>query len=439
LAALTRRGVVAGALALPALRGTAQGMPDLVVVGAGLAGLAAARAATEGGARVVVLEARDRIGGRVHTWRDGPFPIDLGAQLIHGTRGNPMTALAERAGQAVARVSIESALLMDRGRVADYDGPAMIGAMDLLSAAMDLAGENTDISIAEGLRRVEPGAGSNPELAFLLAANFAAEYGADPEDLSAWWFDAGKAFPHVDGVLPDGAGRLPEALAGGLDIRLNAAATALRERAGAVTLDTAAGPVTAGAAIVTLPLSLLKSGALRIDPGLPARQRAAIAALGMGDLHKTFLRIDRFPFDPDAHWIEQVPETPGRWMTFLSLVPSLGLPVLVAFHGGAEARRLDRTPPAAIQAEAGAALSRMAGRPVTARLLAASDWSLQPLTRGAYSFHAPGSTPDDRTALATPLSPRLALAGEATSVDYPATMHGALLSGQAAARALGLG
>ena len=181
----------------------------VVVVGAGVAGLAAARELADAGAEVVVLEARDRIGGRIFTDRSTGQPVDLGASWIHGVRGNPVVPLAGRRHP----FDYENAELFERGRTVAWP------SLDRLLRRAAAYGErlDEDVPLAVGLRRA--GArGRRVEQAIVTEIEH--EYAADVEDLSLWWWYEGDAFGGGDALLPEGYDAVPRRLARGLDVRL---------------------------------------------------------------------------------------------------------------------------------------------------------------------------------------------------------------------------
>lgn len=441
---MRRRGALGmlAALAGPwtARRARADADQGVAVVGAGMAGLAAARALVERGRTVTVYEARDRIGGRVWTDRSWPgLPVDLGASWIHGVRGNPLTALADEAVVARAKTDYDSASARGDG----VEAPSPPEPWGLLEAAQDALPEGRDRSLAEAVaalprwRRLAPAARAALRSAVHRAVEH--EYGGDWTRLSARHFDAGQEFGGGDVLFPDGYDGLVRHAARGLDIRTGAVVRGLRAVRGGVELDLAdQGRVRAAAAVVTVPLGVLQAGAVAFDPALsPARLRA-VAALGMGLLNKGWLRFERPPPVPSVDWIENLSATQPRWAEWLNPGPATGLPLLLGFNAAQTADAIETLDDAATLASATEALRAMFGSGFPAPLAARfTRWRADPFSRGAYSFVATGATPGDRRALAgTDWDGRLAFAGEATSADHAATVHGAWLSGLAAARAL---
>lgn len=235
-------------------------------------------------------------------------------------------------------------------------------------------------------------------------------------------------------MFPTGYDAVARALADGLDVRLGAVVSRVEWGDDGVRVHTSAGVLAAAHAIVTLPLGVLKSGAVTFSPDLPAVNRQAVERLGMGLMNKVWLTFPR-RFWGDADWINRAVDPVGRFTQFFA--PRTATPMLVGFHTGAHARDLERRSDDETVAGALAALRATYGADVPAPVEThVTRWSADPFARGAYSFVAAGATPADRVALATPLGRAVFFAGEATHTGYPSTVHGAYLSGVAAAKAV---
>jgi len=428
----------------------------VLVVGAGLAGLAAARELQSRGHQVVVLEARERIGGRLWTSRVWPdLPMDWGASWIHGVRDNPLTALADRAGAPRVRTRYARAVGYDaQGQVfTRADERERERVRDRMDEALKQAQRREgDASVAQAVAGLWRGEGGDAEAArrwvpFILSSDFEQEYAGGADELSAHWHDSAEAFAGGDALFPQGFDALAGHLAQGLDIRTRQVVESIDWREGPVRVRTrherASGEVVQGRweaeqVLVTLPLGVLKAGDVTFEPALPESHRRALQRLGMGVLNKTFLRFERAFWPHDVDWLEHRSQQPGHWTQWVSFQQALGQPVLLGFNAAQRARELEGLSDAQVVESAMQTLRSIFGprvpRPVAFQI---TRWASDPFARGSYSFHAVGSTPKMRDRLAESLQGRVFWAGEATHRQHFGTAHGALLSGLRAANEMG--
>lgn len=438
-------GAIGASLAAPAVAACARTPEAVIIIGAGMAGLAAARALTRRGARVTLLEARGRPGGRIHTsrvWRDAP--VDLGASWIHGEQGNPLTALARACGAETVVTRQDNAGLYIAPELAaiGVTGLGAPWAAGLVERALARARQaDADMSLRAAIDRISPPDQRTParaaQLEHHLAGAYEQEYAGGAHELSAWWTGSDAMFGGEDVLFPGGYDQLTGYLARGLDIRFNTAVAQVRWGGPGVEAVLASGEaLRADRVIVTVPLGVLKAGGIRFTPELPQDKQAAIERLSMGLLNKLFLRFEAAFWPAGMDWHECMKREPGLWSQWVSLARA-GAPVLMGFTGGDAAREIEPQEDRAILADASATLRDMFGSAMPAPVaVQMTRWGRDPLAGGAYSFYAVGSSPADREALARPEGGgAVCLAGEACSAEYPGTVHGAFLSGLAAAAA----
>jgi len=419
---------------------------SIVVIGAGFAGLAAARNLADAGQAVVVVEARDRIGGRVWTsraWHD--TPLDLGASWIHGSRGNPLATLASRLRLRTIVTDYDRAITYDTdGREPNRTRQSFIGSLeDTIEGAIVRARRRSgdlsvEAAIADGINLGALSEAERRALHYVLNSNLEHEFGGDISDLSARYFDEEDDYDGDDLLMADGYDVLAGHLASGLDIRTGHEVTHVAWSASGVTVTTSQGVVRADRAVVTLPLGVLQHGGIVFDPPLPESKRLAINALGSGTLNKLYLQFPQAFWPRQYDWIGYVSAERGHFSEWLGGFDRyLGRPVLLAFNAGRFGEVIEGWSDEAIVRAAMDTLRTIYGRGIpepTAHQL--TRWKTDPYAFGSYSFYKVGSTPASRRALAAPVGGRLFFAGEATSLDSPSTVTGAYESGQDAAEAL---
>jgi monoamine oxidase len=413
----------------------------VLVLGAGMAGLSAARHLVDAGAHVTVIEARARIGGRTWTstlWPD--LPLDMGASWLHGISGNPLTTLANSLGAARTPTTYSSSITFDEtGGIIDFL-PTVRRAWSLVALAQRRAEKlDHDISLKQAIENLPEWIALAPKdrglMRLAINTRIEHEYSGDWNRLSARNFDDGTEFPGGDVVFNAGYGPLVAHQASGLNIRLNEAVREITLAGTGVCARTTKGQHSADRVIVTLPLGVLKSGLLRFShPFAPNRQRA-IDRLEMGLLNKCWLRFDRAFWPADVNWFDHLAVEEGLWADWLNGMPSTGQPVLVGFNAASMADRIEALDDHTTVASAMAALRAMFGtgipRPIGHQI---TRWHQDAYALGSYSFNPVGASADDRRALFGPdWEGRLLFAGEATSHDHPGTVHGALMTGLAAA------
>lgn len=429
--------LVGGGLAAGCAPGPPAGTPPdgkaVLVVGAGMAGLSAARSLADAGWPVRVIEARDRIGGRVHTNRDWGVPLEMGASWIHGTTDNPLMELAHHARAELVSTDYYgwAKLAVDpRLSPLDYDPEAWRtfvrrarGHVDSgsLGAAVDAAATRAELSDSD-----------RAQLGFYITTEIENEYAASADQLSANTFDHGDYSDGDQDVVTSGYDALPRLLAEGLQIQLTTPVTAIARRDNSVVVRAGNRSFEGPAAIVTVPLGVLKSGAIAFDPPLPDPQLRAVNALGFGVLSKSFFRFSRRSWDVENAFYQYIGTEPGTWSQWFSL-PSAAGPIMLAFNAGDRGRWAEAARPAELMASALPIARRLFGGDVSPIEVRSSAWAVDPYTLGSYSFHAPGSGLDDRRRLAEPIGERLYLAGEAVGTNNPATATGAVVSGRYAA------
>lgn len=333
----------------------------VVVIGAGAAGLAAAHDLSETGHDVVVVEARDRIGGRVHTRTLGGAPVDLGASWIHGVDGNPLAELAATADVDWFPADFDSVVVRGVGGEPISD-EELEGAERRLASFLEVAGQGR--SIGDVLETAEESLTDRERdvLLYVVAVELEHEFGVDIRELPLAAVDEGDEFGGGDGLLPAGMLQLLAPLAAAAPIRTSTIVRRVRYGTDGVEILLDSGEaLDADRVVVTVPLGVLQAGDITFDPPLPATNQGAIDRLGMGILEKVAVRFDQPFWDETAQYLGYARADEERMVEWVNLLPVLGQPVLVALIAGRTAAQLASSSDQAILDEATAVLAAMYG------------------------------------------------------------------------------
>ncbi len=415
---------------------------DVLVIGAGIAGLRAAEVLAAKGRRVIVLEARDRIGGRIHTDRSWGVPVDLGASWIHGVQNNPIAALAAAHDITTRPADYDSAVYGPDGRrlpddTLDYLESQVAGLVEPGREDSPDADEPLRTALDRAIGAANLDAPARLAVEMGITESIEHEYAADATELSANHFDAGGRESGGDAFLPGGYDQIVDVVAEGLDVRLGHVVTGIDTSGDRAVVATSGGEFDADAVVVTVPLGVLKARSISFTPPLADSKADAIARLGMGALSKTCLRFDSAFWPSGTELLDLIPDQPrrGQWVESLDLTGLVDVPALMMFNAGGFARAVETMTDADVIASASATLKGLFPRFSAPTGLLRSSWSVDRYSLGSYSFIAVGSSAADRDALAEPQR-RLVFAGEACSRDHAGTVHGAYRSGEAAANSL---
>ena len=398
---------------------------DVIIIGAGVAGLSAAQALSQAGKRVIVLEARSRIGGRLYTRHDiADIPVELGGELVHGTQASTWEVIRAQGIRTVELAGTEES----------SDDGARFNPMALPTPAPH---ENVE----EYLKRIDlDGKRMPPYLQFLSI---------DDEPLrrmNARFFLAyysrqsahGELYGEHDFRVPDGYDQLPQALAKGVPIRLEAIVQEVHwQHDGASVSFLHAHNIEtlhARTVLVTLPIGILRHGDIRFVPALPPEKIAAIQCFGTVDVAKMIYVFDHKVLPGGVDQLHDFAHNPPMWWRGNAGHPGTHGDVVIAWAAGDNARMLLEQDYESALSTGLHSLRRLLGNeqlhPVKAIM---HNWAGDPYARGAYSFLLTDSD-DPREALGRPTGRTLFWAGEATSIDNASTVHGAYESGKRVAK-----
>ncbi|MCA9980280.1 MAG: FAD-dependent oxidoreductase [Anaerolineales bacterium] len=437
----------------------AEKQAETIVIGAGMAGIMAARTLQAAGREVLVLEARPRVGGRTHTDYSLGTAVDLGAAWIHGADGNPLLPYAKKYGIDHAPTDF---INRSRTAVQAYAADGRPLDMDAFTDGQWLA--NGAWALAHG-SLLHP----RPDPAHRTLREFLENDLPRPADLSP---DAEKGFYYWSTVLYEylcaadwdtidvklnegqhfgfpggdlllyggGYTKIIERFVAELAVVVNTAVESITLTADGVRLQTNNGDYTAQNAIVTVPLGVLKAGHLRFEPALPPAKQQAIQRIGFGHYEKLALRFDQFYWPRDKQRFNYISTgEPTLFNVWLNTGHYTGEPVIVAYHAGRRARRINEWDDATFVAEARRVMQRIFGDNGFGQIpepeaYVRTTWQQDPFSNGSYSFDQIGQLVTDRETLAEPVGQRLFFAGEATHPHFYASVHGAYETGIRAAQ-----
>jgi monoamine oxidase len=434
---ITRRDFLSASAALaasPALGRRAWAAPlpreaDIVVIGAGAAGIAAARRIVAANRKVIVLEAAGQIGGRCITdTTTFDVPFDRGARWIHNPDTNPIIRLARGAGLDVVPAPLGQKIRIGRRNARAGEVEELLATLVRANRAIDDASRGrADVSCASALPRdLGDWAGT---IEFLLGANAT---GKDLKDLSA--IDKMRAQDRSAALAcRQGLGTLIASLGDGLPVSLGTAATRIAWSGRDVTVETQAGKIAARAAIITVSSNVLASGNIKFAPDIPKRHLDAASKLSLGSYDHIVLQLPGNPLGlaRDDVVIEQSKDARTAFL-FANMGASSLCSIDVA---GSFGRDLSAQGEAVMVAFAVEWLSKLFGSDVakTVKKSGATRWNTAPFALGAMSAASPGGQ-GSRKILMEPVG-SLFLAGEATHETLWGTVDGAWESGERAAEA----
>ena len=429
---------------------------NVIVIGAGMAGLVAARLLHDSGCAVTVLEARDRLGGRIWTDQRLGSPCDLGASWVHGADKNPLADWCGALGIGLAVTSEETRFVFANGQFhteGDVLDRAWRGrlyanrAIQRHSARVQrelAAGRTPQVSLADALEPLLTSRRLRPLDQRVLGWRVSMAEGvqgapADQLDLREWF---PKETAMVNALPRGGYSQLINDAAHGLAICLQEPVECISYDSSGVTVMTTAKAYRADVVLITVPLAILKTGKVRFDPPLPPTKREAIARIGYGGDGSLNKLVLRFPY---VFWAENrnrflalldEPTRRGIFTSWISLWPVVQQPILMSFTDGYTGANFDRNSgDEAVLAQGMKTLRRMFGPTVPEPVdYVFTRWLSDPWAMGSYSYPAVGNRSEDRVTYAEPVNERLYFAGEAAHLTHYGTVHAALESGQKAAK-----
>jgi len=426
----------------------------VIVIGAGVSGLAAAKMLHEAGAQVSVLEARQRIGGRIFTDRDTfGVPVEIGAQYIHGTHNEkgavgPVWQMAQEQRWATVPYSSDAAEVVHAGKIVS-NAQQLRNRLGAFSEAIEEAEseitreDSVEDAVNQYLQDEEASDEAAMELRAIVASEVGLGYAGDIDQISLENFGAEDGFSGGNHILTGGYEQVPKLLAAGLpDVRLGEVVSVIDYNSAVCSVTTKSGQVYQSDRILcTLPLGVLQTQSITFKPGLPPAKIQAISRMGVGALGKVILEFSERFWPDDINWLLALKSKAPWGVAFSTLnrvIP--GRHFLIMWHSGSlaqkrEAMNDDVVVKIALD-ELRSALGKTIPNPVKAKV---TRWSRDPFSCGAYFYPKVNSPSSDIDELARPVNNRLFFAGEATNADLFGTVHGAFMSGRReAAKIMGI-
>ncbi len=406
---------------------------DLVIIGAGASGLAAAHEVERKKLSYVLLEAKPRAGGRTFTEAASlGVPFDHGAYWMHSASLNPYAKIADSLGFTYRKEAHQRRVFMGDRWATDREIQEREAFFERsLAAVMDAGRAGKDVPYSHV---VEEGGPWRP----LFDQWTAAVNGVDPDEAStldhANYRDTGENWP-----VREGFGELVVRHASGIRVETDTPALRVRWGGPALRVETPKGTLSAKGVILTVSTGVLASGVIRFDPPLPEWKQSAIQAIPMGKANKVAFRFSRDVFDvPDDSSATLFAESSS---TLGFQLRHFGQNLAIGYLGGRFCSEMEAAGPKAMEDFGLERLKSLFGSGIVKHLLGSisTAWESDPFIRGAYSAARPGSA-HRRADLAVPVEDRLFFAGEAASREFFSTVHGAYFSGveaaEAAARAI---
>ena len=417
---------------------------DVIVIGAGVSGLAAASTLHKKNLNILVLEARNRMGGRVYTDHSFGLPLDLGASWLHSLSINPMTSLVDQFNLQLKTFvgSLDSAdhyafydalgnpLKIEQIQALQQFARHFLEKLPHLPANTNLQFELQSAYRQSGLAHTLPG--GDDWLAHLMT-------GWDGDDLNQVSIQAWQNVEELNseqGYVTNGYDHLLQYLAQGLDICYEQIVSEIDYSDEIIKVTTHKGLYFAKKLIVTVPVAVLQAKDIQFFPALPEKKQQAIQSIGAGILDKVALKFEQVFWDRQSHLIQILPKQAGDVCSYVNYVPLTGKPVLVSLCAGDKARNLEQLADADILKQFLQPLKIIyADQFVEPIDYVITRWWADPFSKLGYSYIPVGGCEENFAVLAEPVGDQLYFAGEATSVDMNATVHGAYVSGVDAAKA----
>lgn len=403
----------------------------VIIVGAGIAGLAAAKKLKEKGFNVTVFESQDKVGGRLRTDRSLGISFDEGASWIHGVYGNPITTLAQEAGMNTFRtIDDQAETCYDIGGILRSPASYNTAETELYSILNTMMNSGSAAQSFETVfNNLYPTKATDRLWKFLLSTYVTFDTG-DLNNLSSLLYWEGEEMGGVEKIVTNGYDTIANYLALGLNIQCNQRVSKIDYSNGKIKVTHNAAVQEADYVLVTVPLGVLKANTIQFVPNLPVDKQNAIQKIGMNCVNKFLLKWNT-AFWEDVQYISYTANVPDKYNYFVNVKkfhPDVN--ALMTFAYADYARQTETMTDAQVIDEIMVHLKDMYGNSIpNPTNMLRTKWQSNENSFGAYSYTAVGTEMQHFNDLAKEVEGKLFFAGEHTEVDYFSTAHGAYLSG----------
>ncbi|MFK8160836.1 MAG: flavin monoamine oxidase family protein [Lewinella sp.] len=401
----------------------------VLIIGAGVAGLGAAKYLKGKGIDVVVVEAQNKVGGRLKTDRSLGVSFDEGASWIHGPTRNPITAIAEASG-ARTFVDDEDNLALFDIDGSTYSDDELDNTENEYERILSSLDGEVNLSFQDAFYLQYPQYRDNRLWTYLLSAYLEFDTGSDISELSSLDYDDDELFRGDDLIITNGYDLIAKYLAQDIDIKLDTKVIGIDYSNTLIQVRTNQEIFEVDYVLLTVPLGVLREGIISFTPSLPSGIEQAISRLKMGSVNKFLCTWDVPFWDTDLQYIGYTSEVKGKFNYFLNMKKFTDANALMTFCYGDYSKQTENMSEAEIIDEIMSHLKTIYGDeiPPPSNLLR-TKWTSNEYTFGAYSFISNGTRSSDFEAFEQQVEDKLFFAGEHTSRDYRGTVHGAYLSG----------
>ena len=409
----------------------------IIIIGAGISGLAAAEKLASEGYDSLILEATDKVGGRIQTTREPGFAFDLGASWIHGTKNNPITKLAKNAKNSTREYDFENiSLYLDNGKkISTKDYKTAEAKLEEIISEISENAQDTE-SFKTAIDRLYPNIETDPTIKFLLSNYLTFDTG-ELTQLSAQLVDEGEEFSGPEVVIVNGYDLIAKQISKDLEIKYNEQVKQINTENNEIRITTNNNIYTSQIVVVTVPLGTLKAQTIEFKPPLSSEKKNAIANLGFNTVNKFAIQFNETFWD-DTDFLglcvdKQSEQDIGTFFLNVNKMQKQSHSLMTFAYGEAAHRSENMSDEEILELITTNLKKMYPTKALPPTKVFRSKWNSDPNTKGSYTFLSTSSTLEDIDILATQQE-QIYFAGEHTHREYFSTVHGAYLSGQRAAQ-----